>query len=131
MAGGCSTVSPESFPVIHAHGPDGAGSTNQTDADTLEGAEGYVLSYAKGDRVEVEFTLDSDVMRLEDPVRFVIVLERAIRVASSPAGMLVSIENGPWRPPMDAFDGDVSTGLSIPADEPVNRASIRIKALAN
>ena len=127
----CNTTTPEDYPVIHSHGHDGQGSHVTPDASALQGARGFVLSYSAGDTIEIELTLDSNVMKLAEPVTITLVLEEPIRVANDPDGMRISLDGGPWQDPWDAFNGALSTGFSIRADDPVNRGTMQVTAIAN
>ena len=127
LAGGCSTPRPDDFPIIEAHHPDGTG--GRVSSEVPEGAPaGYVLEYAAGDEVVFSLELESDVLEVDGPVTARVVLIEPIRVAVQSGRMLVSIDGGPWEAPLQAFQGSISSGLSITTDDPVNRGTVELTA---
>ena len=127
FATGCASTRPDDYPVIEAHHPDGTGG-GVTGQAPEESPSGYVLEYAAGDEVVISIQLESDVLALEGPASTTVVLKQPIRVAVGPGGMLVSIDGGAWEPPLRAFKGSLTSGLSITADDQVNRGTIEITA---
>ena len=127
FATGCASTRPDDYPVIEAHHPDGTGGGVTAQAPG-ESPTGSVLEYAAGDEVVFSLELESDVLSVEGPVRTTVVLKQPIRVAVGPGGMLVSIDGGAWEPPLRAFKGSLTSGLSITADDQVNRGTIEITA---
>ncbi len=127
LATGCTSTRPDDYPVITAHHPDGTGGgiTGQAPGDA---SSGYVLEYAAGDEVVISLQLESDVLSITEPASTTVVLKQPIRVAVGPGGMLVSIDGGAWEPPLRAFRGSLTSGLSITPDDRVNRGSIEITA---
>jgi hypothetical protein len=125
---GCATTHPEKYPVIKSFHPDGSGGGVFPEPAALEGAEGYVLSYEAGDTIELTLTLTSDVMHLDGPITRTLVLDRPIRVSVDADGMLVSIEGGPWLPPLSAFTGSIDAGLSMKREDQANLGQLTITA---
>ena len=127
FATGCAGTRPDDYPVITAHHPDGTGGgiTGQAPGDA---PNGYVLEYAAGDEVVISLQLESDVLALEAPASTTVALKQPIRVAVGSGGMLVSIDGGAWEPPLRAFKGSLTSGLSITPDDLVNRGTIDITA---
>lgn len=124
LAGCATTTQPDQYPSIEAHHPDGSGGAVLPDKDALDGAAGYIITFAAGDEIEVQFTLDSTIARLETPATIRVVLQEPIRVAIGPGGALVSRDGGTWQSVDSAFAGSIESGLSITREDPVNRATI-------
>ena len=127
LATGCTTTRPDDYPVIEAHHPDGTGG-GVTGLAPEDAPTGAVLEYAAGDEVVFSLELESDVFSVEGPVKTTVVLKQPLRVAVGPGGMLVSIDGGGWEPPLAAFKGSLSSGLSITTDDRINRGTIEITA---
>lgn len=124
LLAGCATTQPDQYPSIEAHHPDGSGGAVLPHKDALNGADGYVITFAAGDEIDVQFTFDSTIARLEAPATIRIVLKEPIRVAIGPLGVLVSRDGGTWQSVGSAFSGSIESGLSITREDPVNRATI-------
>ena len=127
FATGCASTRPDDYPVIEAHHPDGTGG-GVTGQAPEESPSGYVLEYAAGDEVVFSLELESDVLEVDGPVTARVVLIEPIRVAVQSGRMLVSIDGGPWEAPLQAFQGSISSGLSITTDDPVNRGTVELTA---
>ena len=127
VVSGCNGNRAEDLPVITAFHPDGTGG-GIDHPEPAGDSNGYVLSYAAGDEVLFSFGLDSDVMTLKEPITLTIVLQKPIRIAVDKAGMLVSIEGGPWQPVLGAFKGAFQSGLSIEQQDRINRGQVTVTA---
>lgn len=128
LLAGCANSTPDRYPVIEAFHPDGSGGGISPDRDAIKDVAGSILSFAPGDEVEISLNLSSDVLHLEGPVTATLVVDRSIRIATEPSGMLISIEGGSWQPPLKAFEGAFGTGLSISRQQQVNRGQIDVTA---
>jgi len=127
LLSGCTGNGPERLPVITAFHPDGTGG-GIVPPESAGESTGYVLSYAAGDEVLFSFTLDSEVMTVKEPMDFIVVLRRPLRIAVDDTGMLFSIDGAPWQPMLDAFEGGLQSGLSIEQQDRVNRGQVTVTA---
>lgn len=126
----CANTTPDRYPVIEAFHPDGSGGGVTPDRDALKNMTGYVMSYAPGDEIELTLKLTSNAVHFDGPITTTLIVDRPIRIATGPKGMLVSIDGEPWQPPLAAFEGAFEASLSILKEEQSNHGLIDVTANA-
>jgi hypothetical protein len=124
----CANTTPDRYPVVEAFHPDGSGGGVTPDRDALENMTGSVMSYAPGDEIDLTLKLTSNVTHFKGPVTTTLIVDRPIRIANGPGGMLVSIEGEPWQRPLAAFEGAFGASLSILREEQANHGRIDVTA---
>jgi hypothetical protein len=124
----CANTTPDRYPGVEAFHPDGSGGGVTPDRDALENMTGSVMSYAPGDEIDLTLKLTSNVTHFKGPVTTTLIVDRPIRIANGPGGMLVSIEGEPWQRPLAAFEGAFGASLSILREEQANHGRIDVTA---
>ena len=122
----CANTTPDRYPVIEAFHPDGSGGGVTPDRDALENMTGSVMSYAPGDEIELTLKLTSNVAHFKGPITKTLIVDRPIRIATGPKGMLVSIDGAAWQPPLAAFEGAFEASLSILREEQANHGLLDV-----
>ncbi len=129
LLAGCHAGPPAGVPRLEAYGPDGRGPTaDQLAALAKSNPGGLVIEYQAGDRIAVELAVEGGLFRAETPGEVVLTAVEPVEVWMGSRGIMMRIDGGPWRPWLDAVDGELSVGLSFRDGDGVNRASVAVIA---
>ena len=130
LAGGCASSPSSSTPIVDGFRPDGVGGPNPEQVAALERGEGdgIVVRFEPGDEIVLGVRIAGDVVRTGEDATLTFVVEQAVEVWMGPEGARLRTEGGPWKTPLDFFEGSLSTGLSLSDEERVNRVELSVEA---
>lgn len=127
---GCATTPSSDVPRLEAYGADGKEpSTQQLEAIAKGHPDGMVVRYATGDQIVVSLAVQGGLFTSTAPGEVVLECLEPVEVWMGPRGVMLRVDDGPWRGWSDAIDSELAVGLSLRQDDPVNRASIEIIAV--
>ena len=125
----CAVRPSATVPTVEAYGAEGRGPTrSDLEAIAAHTSEGLVIRYAAGDRIAVSLAVEGSLVAVEEPSEIVVTVKQPIEVWFGPRGMRVRTDGGPWRPLLDAIDGEFGLSTGFSAEDAVNRASIAVRA---
>ncbi|MBC01735.1 MAG: hypothetical protein CMJ34_00325 [Phycisphaerae bacterium] len=127
---GCRTEPSSTTPVLDSFAPDGAGGPTPDQVESLQQGvgDGVVIRFEAGDEIVLEVQVSGDVVRSGDDTSLSFVVEQPVEAWMGPDGVRLRTADGPWLKPMNFFSGSLSTGLSLSAEDRINRASVVIEA---
>ena len=128
--GSCRAVPSSATPVLDSFAPGGGGGPTPDQVESLERGtgDGVVIRFDPGDEIVLDVQVSGDVVRSGDDASLSFVVEQPVEAWMGPKGVRLRADDGPWLEPLDFFRGSLSTGLSLSAEDRINRASLVVEA---
>ncbi len=130
LIGGCHSAPSSTTPVLDSFSPDGGGGPTPAQVESLEqgSGDGVVIRFDAGDEIVLEVHVSGDVVRNGNDTSLSFIVEQPVEAWMGPDGVRLRADDGPWLKVMDFFTGSLSTGLSLGAEDRINRATLTLEA---
>lgn len=130
LIGGCHSAPSATTPVLDSFSPDDGGGPTPAQVESLEHGsdDGVVIRFDAGDEIILEVRISGDVVRSGDDTSVSFIVEQPVEAWMGPDGVRLRTGEGPWRKPLDFFAGSLSTGMSLSAEDRINRATLTLQA---
>ena len=130
LIGGCHSSPSSTTPVLDSFSPDGGGGPTPAQVESLEqgSGDGVVIRFDAGDEIVLEIQVSGDVVRNGNDTSLSFIVEQPVEAWMGPDGVRLRADDGPWLKPLDFFTGSLSTGLSLSAEDRINRATLTLEA---
>ena len=87
-----------------------------------------VIRFDAGDEIVPDVQVTGDVVHNGNDTSLSFIVEQPVEAWMGPHGVRLRADDGAWMKPPDFFTGSLSTGLSLSAEDRINRAPLTLEA---